>query len=318
MGTVRKDRKMQTEGINGDFHQLTTATCKETPESYLENNTEGAQQVNIENLKELQAMWVNIEGKWPMVYIMTIKGNLRHRILKLGEELDSSLMNSKQMELRAIAEKQGFQHRIGNHPARPEWAGGAFLYCEPVRAEALKKTLPLIPIKLQSKHVVCSPQYLRTVFHCLNGEIIDPTIQDNFQGREKSLIKRAGQVKELYVVQMPSCSKIGRELDDVKRSEVDDDLVLFMAAPVWVQEQAIGDWEQIWKLQDQNLCEVCDAEIDLWHVCFSRCRSQIKATARTGSFLRAIMTHTELNPPTFYAVKELDDFGKDMEFLEVS
>ena len=30
------------------------------------------------------------------------------------------------------------------------------------------------------------------------------------------------------------------------------------------------------------------------------------------------MTHTELNPPTFYAVKDLDDFGKDMEFLEVS
>ena len=104
---------MQTEGINGDFHQLTTATCKETPESYLENNTEGAQQVNIENLKELQAMWVNIEGKWPMVYIMTIKGNLRHRILKLGEELDSSLLNSEQMEMRAIAKKQGFQYRIG-------------------------------------------------------------------------------------------------------------------------------------------------------------------------------------------------------------
>ena len=56
---------------------------------------------------------------------MVVMGNLRHRIEKLGEEL-----NDEQRTLRNIARLQEFDHvLLGQRLARPVWGEGAFFYC---------------------------------------------------------------------------------------------------------------------------------------------------------------------------------------------
>ena len=61
--------------------------------------------------------------KWPYVIVITIKGNLRHRIEKLGGELPRASLTRRQAVLRNIAEGQQFDAVLSSDAARPTWGG---------------------------------------------------------------------------------------------------------------------------------------------------------------------------------------------------
>ena len=106
-------------------------------------------------------------GIWPTVIFMTFKGNLRHRIELVGEEIEYVSLTEKQKVLRRIAAAQGFEARISGHLARPSWGGGAFFYCEPAHALLIQENMHLLPFQVMSKHIVCSPQYEAAVRDCM-------------------------------------------------------------------------------------------------------------------------------------------------------
>ena len=110
-------------------------------------------------------------GRWPRVILMTVKGNLRHRIEKLGEEEEITNMTEGQRTLRTIAAEQYFEADglISGHLSRPLWGGGAFFYCDEVVVNLMKDTRRVLPFPLQSKHIVCSPQHEAAVRECLGG-----------------------------------------------------------------------------------------------------------------------------------------------------
>ena len=58
---------------------------------------------------------------------MSVKGNLKHRIELLGEEMKNADLTAAQLVLRDIASAQGFDDLIHYHRARPAWGGRAFL-----------------------------------------------------------------------------------------------------------------------------------------------------------------------------------------------
>ena len=108
--------------------------------------------------------------RWPYVIVMTIKGNLKHRIEKLGGEQPQASLTRCQAALRNIAEGQQFEAVLSSDAARPTWGGGALFYCEAVEIALIKETKALFPFRLQSKHVVCSHIHLQAVIECLEDD----------------------------------------------------------------------------------------------------------------------------------------------------
>ena len=56
------------------------------------------------------------------VWLLTVKGNLRHRIMKVGiEKLAHEQLTGSQQRLRETVEAQ----KLDGKPGRPDWAKGA-------------------------------------------------------------------------------------------------------------------------------------------------------------------------------------------------
>ena len=110
----------------------------------------------VDSLGDLFKEHGSLMCKWDVVHILTVKGNLRHRIDKLGEEVAEIALTDKQMRLRKVALSQNFDELISGHAARPEWGGGAFFYCDLRHASMMKRMMQVLPFDLQSKHVVPS------------------------------------------------------------------------------------------------------------------------------------------------------------------
>ena len=60
------------------------------------------------------------------VQMLVVKGNLKHRIWKLGVEKPEGELTPTMRKLRKIAEEQNF---VGEDaPSRPAWGNGAFFF----------------------------------------------------------------------------------------------------------------------------------------------------------------------------------------------
>ena len=104
-----------------------------------------------ETIEELETL-LSRERIWPTVIIKTVTGNLRHRIGKLGEEIEEAALTDKQRVLRKVATAQQFDELLNAHVARPAWGGGAFFYCEPAHAVQIKENQHLftIPVAIEA------------------------------------------------------------------------------------------------------------------------------------------------------------------------
>ena len=136
------------------------------------------------------------------VLVLVIKGNLRHRIEKLGTEKDAGELNNPQIKLRRIAEQQTQQWWVVEKAyERPQWANGAFVYLSKGHAQVIENAIAVSGITLQSKHLVVSPQFKPLVKEVLEASPEGP-------GREVFLMRRAGVIDGEERVELGWCSSV--------------------------------------------------------------------------------------------------------------
>lgn len=133
------------------------------------------------------------------LWLLVVKGNLRHRIEKLGVEKADSDLTEDQRKLREYAQLQvqGFGSEKGacqEHPERPPWANGAFVYLTPEHAADIFQAVDESALVLQSKHVLVSDEYRDLVKRVL-------ATGPQGSGREAFLLRRAGAVEREEEVQ---------------------------------------------------------------------------------------------------------------------
>lgn len=140
-----------------------------------------------------------------ILWLLVVKGNLRHRIEKLGVEKADSELTEDQRRLREIALQQfevgkdAGQEGQQQHPERPHWANGAFVYLTDEHAAAIQQAVKENCIQLQSKHVLVSEEHRDLVKRVL-------ATGPQGSGREAFLLRRAGAVESEEPVRLPSSS----------------------------------------------------------------------------------------------------------------
>ena len=88
-----------------------------------------------------------------VVWLLVVKGNLRHRIDWLGVEHDYEILNETQ---RCLRDSVRDIYSLEICPERPVWAGGAFVFLLPEHEECAKELIDQEILFLQSKHVLVS------------------------------------------------------------------------------------------------------------------------------------------------------------------
>ena len=158
-------------------------------------------------------------GAMSRIFKLVVKGNLRHRIDKLGTEKDDSQLTEGQQRLRAVAEEQ--QRRLESlgpdgddgaaaasaclpRPERPGWAFGAFVYLAPEHVVEVMEAIKEQGVHLQSKHILVSEVHKDLVKQVLSVSPEGP-------GREAFLTRRAGAIEQ--VEQLPLLRLDLREVD---------------------------------------------------------------------------------------------------------
>ena len=185
------------------------------------------------------------------VLLMVVKGNLRHRIEKLGIEKSESQLTEGQHRLREIARLQKFG---SCPPERPDWGRGAFFYLTPHHAAKIQDVTKAKEIELASKHVLVSREYRMILKGVLEAAPAG-------SGREAFLTRRAGVIETETVIkiELPNCPEgretqalpcvdpdcdgqrrgvyllqLGEEL--MQQRGVDLEVLEFLTAPISVQE----------------------------------------------------------------------------------
>ena len=132
------------------------------------------------------------------IYILAVKGNYAHRLLKLGIEITDPMHRTEfQQRLADILRTSGLLHGDEEQVGRPEWAKGACLYLTPEAVQAFEwkdqaQRDKVLGLTLESKHVVCSCEFLDLIINTLhdNGEYADKG------GREAHLVRRTKVVAD--------------------------------------------------------------------------------------------------------------------------
>ena len=209
-------------------------------------------------------------GAMSRVFKLVVKGNLRHRIDKLGTEKDESQLTEGQHKLRAVAEEQ--QRRLeslgpdGNDGAatsahgpraeRPSWAAGAFVYLAAEHVPEVMEAIKEQGVKLQSKHILVSEQHKDLVKQVL-------TVSPEGPGREAFLTRRAGAIEQ--VEQLPLLRLDLREVDVIppptrKHCATPDDKWPASSHTTAAPSKASDDSQRTWpSASDQTWPSTCAA-----------------------------------------------------------
>lgn len=129
-----------------------------------------------------------------VVWLLVVKGNLRHRIALLGTELGDEDRSTSQRRLAAVAkavdwQEEDSEYRLG----RPWWANGAFVFLSQEHARIIQGALVEKDIGLQSKHILVSGAFKAAVHEALEGTPQGP-------GREAFLMRRASATDSQDIV----------------------------------------------------------------------------------------------------------------------
>ena len=200
--------------------------------------------------------------------------------------------------------------------------GGALFYCAAVDIALIKETKAMFPFRLQSKHVVCSHIHLQPVIECLKEDGSDDghgVVAMGRARREEFLKKRASQVSEYYIIELPACVTV--DLSDITAEHVTDDLRDFLDGPPMVQCLAYEAWqEEVWTEVAKGepalvaisssgerrvpICQLCGETIHLRHLIAGPCACVLPQRARPGTLFQAILSAVAAHRPCAYrAVK---------------
>ena len=141
------------------------------------------------------------------VRLLTVKGNLRHRIELLGLERESKRLSFSQRRLRDVADAQGFRERPYE---RPSFASGAFVYLTPAHALCIERVLvERGESSLQSKHILVSDDFFDLVKDALSDRPVG-------RGREAFLIRRSGIISSCEIILMKPASYSWAQLNGAR------------------------------------------------------------------------------------------------------
>ena len=128
-----------------------------------------------------------------VVWLLVVKGNLRHRIDLLGVEHEYEILNETQ---RCLRDSVRDIYSLEICPERPVWAGGAFVFLLPEHEECAKELIDQEILFLRSKHVLVSAGlssrgardakasvYSIGQYYCPSEEFIGRTVPGSLSGR---------------------------------------------------------------------------------------------------------------------------------------
>ena len=143
---------------------------------------------SLDEYRKIGSFGTSCDIIYEYVLLLEIRGNLRHRIEKLGVEKTDEELNNPQYKLRRIAYEQTQPHwHIEKAYERPQWANGAFVYLSQGHARVIEEAIRVSGKTLQSKHLLVSPQFKPLVKEVLEASPEGP-------GREAFLMRRAGVI----------------------------------------------------------------------------------------------------------------------------
>ena len=263
------------------------------------------------------------DAYYDYVIKIVVKGNLKHRIEKLGTEKEEFEMTAIQRILRRIAKEQvqtewTWKENVGGYE-RPAWTNGAAAYLSPGHARKIKDVIERRQIVLQSKHLLVSPQYYQLVKEALQ-------VTGERPGREAFLLRRAGVIDEEDRVELgekPKTRWLMLDPEIMKEKTVSMELLEYLTAPPTVQEMFPEGWMEAWEhvcwenswleMKEYEyggsqwkcpLCMVCGAWAEAEHLMSNECMQKRKAEncEEPGPLLKAIL-HAEGIRGTLVATK---------------
>ena len=226
--------------------------------------------------------------------MFVVSGSLKHSIEKLGTE-------------RGIDCATVLQHpwveTIKDHRERPVWANGVFIYCNPQHAKLVQGEHEHFPFQLQSKHIICSPEYATLV-----KEVLAADLDGGVCGRQAFLRRRAGCIKEEWKLDLTVGSQFGflmLDKDVVAIENVPIDILEYLTMPESAQSMEPDMWDETWKvvceqndwLEIQNkeemwrpFCKLCSKDASVQHLLSAECSGRrTGADLSTSPLLEAIL-----------------------------
>ena len=196
---------------------LTSAEARATtPHEDSGNNDDdvsgaGGTSTSVERYQEVMRAAVDdffADSTEEKVYVLTLKGNYRHKLLLEGIEQDYKSCTPTQKILAAVLKESGLLERWPptEQIGRPPWAGGAVLYLTSAAVksfdwgdEALRNEV--LGVTLQSKHAVCSCRFFKILQDALDDKT--PALKFAKNPREEFHIRRAGVISEKVLRSLP-------------------------------------------------------------------------------------------------------------------
>ena len=251
------------------------------------------------------------------VVVYTVKGNLAHRIDKLGTEKAVELLSPDQRILRELAYhsfalfpdiKYGIHEPRMPHYERPEWLGGAFMYLKEEHVCRIKDVLQWTWSQYscgQSKYVLVSAEYIDVLKRVLGAELVPPH-QDHTEvpGRTRFLYTRAGCTKDGVRLNMGRYLTLPSTIFEESRS--DEGVMEYLAAPVSVQMMEPRGWDMAMRvIADQNpayiefnmgepYCRLCGVHFSVPHVCTVECSQKRNNASEPPSALFQVLIDAAL------------------------
>ena len=250
------------------------------------------------------------DAYYDYVIKIVVKGNLKHRIEKLGTEKEEFEMTAIQRILRRIAKEQvqtewTWKENVGGYE-RPEWTNGAFVYLSKGHARKIKDVIERRQIVLQSKHLLVSPQYYQLVKDALQVTVEGP-------GREAFLLRRAGVIDEegrIELGEKPKTRWLMLDPEIMKEKTVSMELLEYLTAPPSVQEMCPEGWIKAWEhvcwenswleMKEYGyggsqwkcpFCTLCGAWAEAQHLVSKEClqKRKVQNCEEPGPLLKAIL-----------------------------
>ena len=148
-------------------------------------------------------------GNDEYVWLLTVKGNLRHRIEKFGIELPCDAeLTEPQSRLRKVAIAQQFDGKLG----RPDWANDAFVFVTVAHAASIQDTMQEWCTK-QGKKLKCKYVIVSESLEDLLLEVLSAQPPAGTTGKEAFQFNRSGQVDARATVRIKM-----RSMDDVENT----------------------------------------------------------------------------------------------------
>ena len=146
------------------------------------------------------------------VWVLTVRGNYKHRIMKVGiEKLADEDLTGPQERLREAVVAQ----QLDGKPGRPDWAKGALVFVTVAHAACIEDVMQEWQSRtgneLKSKYVIVSDSLKETLMEALSG---GPPA--DIKPKEAFQYRRGGEIAEEERIKMKSMRDVEQTLQELE------------------------------------------------------------------------------------------------------